>query len=308
VKAVANTEVYRRFDGPISVSRLRALPLARSGIKTALKRKLPLVVLLGPVAIATVIFAFVVYTRFALEAGAPPAALGVQHNAAGALGATMMAGAAQRMIETREMIVAFHLTTNVFSLLLMAWFGAGLIADDRRLGAHLLYFARPLTKTDYLLAKLLTVGFFGALGAVLPGVVICAVAAFASPEWSFVKQEGDVIWATFGFGFLWTIVGASIVMCVSSLSTRRTFALIGVFGWFLFSTALAAILAELQHEHDFRTLSPFFSMARVASWMFDIRRGTPPWSLSLSWISLCATVALAWLVSFWRVRKLEVVA
>jgi ABC-2 type transport system permease protein len=307
VKAVANTEVYRPFDGPVRISRLRALPLARSGIKTALKRKLPLVILLAPLAIGTVIFAFVVYTRFALQAGSTPAALGGQGGAAGALGATMMASAAQRMIETREMIVVFHLTTNVFSLLLMAWFGAGLIADDRRLGANLLYFARPLTKTDYLLAKLLTVGFFGALGAVLPGVVICAVAAFASQEWSFVKQEGDVIWATLGFGFLWTLVVSSLVLCVSSLSTRRTFALIGIFGWFLFTTTVGTILAELQDEHDFRVLSVGFAASRVAASMFDIAHA-PPWSLSLSWTALGVTVALSWLICWWRARKLEVVA
>src|ERR1700754_187651 len=108
MKAVANTGIYRPFEGELLVSHLRFLPLARANIKTALKRKLPLVVLLAPVAIATVIFAFVVYTRFALQAGAPPAALGAQGGASGALGATLMAGAAQHMIQTRQMIVAFH--------------------------------------------------------------------------------------------------------------------------------------------------------------------------------------------------------
>ncbi|MEO6595636.1 MAG: hypothetical protein ABIP94_12860 [Planctomycetota bacterium] len=307
MKAVANTEVYRPFAGPLRFSRLRALPLARANIKTALKRKLPLVILLAPIAIATVIFAFVVYTRFALEAGAPPSALGVQRNVAGALAATMMASAAQRMIETREMIVAFHLATNGFSLLLMAWFGSGLVADDRRLGANLLYFARPLTKLDYLLAKFLTVGFFGTLGALLPGVVICTVAAFASPEWSFVEQESDVILATFGFGLLMTTVVSSLVLAVSSLSQRRTFALIGVFAWFLITNAMATILSALQHEQDLRVLSPFFAAIRVAASMFDVR-GAPPWSLPLSWLCLGATVALSWLVCWVRVRKLEVVA
>jgi hypothetical protein len=308
MKAVANTEVYRPWRGTLRSARLRWLPLARANIKTAGKRKLPLVILLLPVAIATVIFAFVVYTRFALEAGETPSALGVQRGASGALASTMMAGAAQQMIQTREMIVAFHLATNVFSLLLMAWFGAGLIAEDRRLGAHLLYFARPLTKLDYLMAKLTTVMFYGALGALAPGLVICLVATFASPEWSFLTQQGDVIVATVAFGALWTLIVSSIVLCVSSLASRRTFALIGVFAWFLITGALAGILAKAQGNEDFRVLSPFMAGARIAASMFDLHRNAPDWSLSLSWISVCAMVAIAWLLSWWRVRRLEVVA
>jgi ABC-2 type transport system permease protein len=308
VKAVANTEVYRPFSGAVHFSRLRSLPLARAGIRTLAKRKLPLVILLAPLAIATVIFAFVVYTRFALEAGDTPSALGVQPGASDILGAALRAGAAQRMVQTRDMIVGFDLATNIFSLLLMAWFGSGLVAEDRRLGAHLLYFARPLTKLDYLLAKFMTVAFYGALGAVLPGLVICTVATFASPEWSFVTQESDVIFATLASGCLWTIVVSSAVLAVSSLASRRTFALIGVFAWFLLTGALAAILAQVQHEPDFRVLSPFMSAARVAAWMFDLKHGAPNWSLSLSCASLGATVALAWLVCWARVRRLEVVA
>ena len=308
MKAVANTEVYRRFEGGVRLSRLRSLPLARAGIRTLARRKLPLVVLLAPLAIATVIFSFVVYTRFALEAGTTPSALGGEGGAAGALAATMMASAAQNMIQVREMIVAVHLGTNVFSLLLMAWFGAGLIAEDRRVGAHLLYFARPLTKLDYLLGKFLTVAFFGALGALLPGLVICTVAAFASPEWSFLKQESDVILATIGFGTLWTVLVSSVVLAVSSLASRRTFALVGVFAFVLFTGALAAILAQVQRESDFRALSPFMSAARVAAWMFDLGRGAPRWSLPWAWTSVGATVLLAWIVLAWRARRLEVVA
>lgn len=308
MKAVANTEIYRPFHGRLHPASVRWLPLARAGIRTAAKRKLPLVILLAPLVIATVIFAFVVYTRFALEAGAPPSALGASGGPAGALGATMMASAAQQMIQTREMIVAFHLSTNLFSLLLMAWFGAGLVAEDRRAGAHLLYFARPLTRFDYLAAKFLVVAFYGALGALLPGILICLVATFASPAWSFVKQQGDVILATVGFGCLWTVLVSSVVLCVSSLASRRTFALIGVFAWFLLTGALAGILGTLQKEQDFRALSPFMSAARVAASLFHLHRGAPEWSLSLAWTSVAATIAASWLVCWARVKRLEVVA
>jgi hypothetical protein len=307
VKAVANLEVYRPWRGNVRTPRMRWFQLARANIKTAGKRKLPLLILLAPLGIATVIFAFVVYTRFALLAGETPSALG-GNGATSALSATLMASAAQQLIQVREMIVAFHLATDVFSLLLMAWFGAGLIAEDRRLGAHLLYFARPLTKLDYLLAKLTTVMFFGAIGAILPGLVICIVATFASPDFSFLTEQGDVIPRAIGFGCLWTLFVSSIVVCVSSLASRRTFALIGVFAWFLLTGALAGILAQTQGNQDLRALSPFMAGARIASDVFDLHRNAPKYSLSLSWTSVLVTIAVAWLVSWWRVRRMEVVA
>ena len=308
MKAVANVEIYRPWRGTMQLGRLRWTRLASANIKTASKRKLPLILLLAPLAIATVIFAFVVYTRFSLQAGETPAALGGAHGATSALGATLMAGAAQQMIQTRAMMIGFHLATNIFSLLLMAWFGAGLIAEDKRLGAHLLYFARPITKLDYCLAKFATVSFYGAIGALLPGLVICTVATFASPEWSFLTDEGDVIWETILFGCVWTVLVSSLVLCVSSLASRRTFALIGVFAWFLLTGALSGILAQAQGNQDFHVISPFFASARIAREIFRIGQNGPDWSLSWSWFSVVSTVALCWIITAWRVRKLEVVA
>lgn len=307
MKAVANVEIYRPWRGTAKLARLRWWQLARANVRTAAKRKLPLVILLAPLAIATVIFSFVVYTRFSLEAGQTPAALGGSHGATSALGATLMAGAAQQMIQTRAMIVAFHLATNAFSLLLMAWFGAGLIAEDKRLGAHLLYFARPITKLDYLLAKLVTVGFYGALGALLPGLVICTVATFASPEWSFLTEEGDVVWESIAFGCLWTLLVSSVVLCVSSLASRRTFALIGVFAWFLLSHALAGILAQAQANQDFLAVSPGLASVRVANWIFGLHEG-PRSSLAWALTSIGATIVLGLGIAWRRVRKLEIVA
>ncbi len=308
MKAVANVEIYRPWRGTARLGRLRWWQLARANIKTAGKRKLPLFLLLAPLGIATVIFAFVVYTRFALEAGETPAALGSAHGATSALRTTLMAGAAHQMIQVRGMMIAFNIATNIFSLLLMAWFGSGLIAEDRRLGAHLLYFARPITKLDYLLAKLCTVTFYGALGALLPGLLICLVATFASPEWSFLTDESDVIFRTIAFGCLWTLLISSLVLCASSLASRRTFALIGVFAWILMTGALSGILAQAHGNQDLRAISPLFASTRIGASLFGIEDGAPPWSLSWSWISVCATIAICWIVIAWRVRKLEVVA
>jgi len=308
VKAATHTEVYRPYAGTLRTSRFRFLALARTCIRTAARRKLPLVILLAPPTIATVIYAFVVYTSFAIEQGSTPEAFGSGGDLLAFLGSKVMNSTARQLIQVRDTIVNFHLATNVFSLLLVAWYGAGQIAEDRRSGAHLLYFARPLTRLDYVLAKLTTVAFFGSLGALVPGLVICVVATFASPQWSFLTQQWDVILATIGFGALSTLVTSAIVLAVSSLASRRTFALIGVFAYVMLSGALGGILAALQRERDFRAIGILQSCARVAAWMFDIPRGFPRFSLELACLSIGITMCLcAWIV-WTRVKRLEVVA
>jgi hypothetical protein len=171
----------------------------------------------------------------------------------------------------------------------------------------LLYFARPNTRLDYLLAKLSTVAFFGALGALLPGLVICTVAAFASPEWSFVKEQGDVIPESIAFGCVWTLLVSSVVLCVSSLASRRTFALIGVFAWFLLIGAVAGILAKAQGDMDFLALSPTHASVRVAGWIFGLHDG-PRFSLAWAWTSVATTIAAGLGIAWWRIRKMEIVA
>lgn len=307
MKAATHTEVYRPFRGQVARRRLRFVPLYAGGFKTAVKRKLPLVLFFAPIAIATVIFSFTVYAGFAIDEGTTPSALGGDSSLAGLLGKTLLSQRAQQILRARDMIVNFHLATNVFALLVMTWFGAGLLAEDRRAGAHLLYFARPLSRRDYLAGKFLVIATFGVLAAVAPGLVICTVATFASPDWSFVRTEGLVIVQTVLFGLLSTLLVSSIVLCVSSLATRRVFAMIGVFGVLLLTSATGGILSALQRNGDFRALSPMFSLTRIAAWMFDVKGMHGRWDPALAWTSVAVTILLSWVIIAWRTRRLDVV-
>ena len=181
MKAATNLEVYRPFAGSLSHSPRAPIALWKAGLRVAFRRRLALLVLLAPPAIATVIFSFVVYTRYALEQGTTPEALGGD-SVIGQMAGSMMRDAAEEALSVRRQIAIFHLSMSAFTLLLVAWYGAGLVADDRRSGAHLLLFARPLTKWGYVLGRFLHVATFGALGALAPTLVVCSIATFASPE------------------------------------------------------------------------------------------------------------------------------
>jgi ABC-2 type transport system permease protein len=303
--AATNTEIYRRFRGELRPTALRFLPLARASIRTATKRKLPLVILYAPPVIATVIFSFVVYLRFSLQSGVMPGALG----GGGPNPAMMMAaGMAEKLIQVRTQIAAFHVAMTMFSFLIVAWFGAGMIAEDRRGGAHLLYFARPLTRLDYVLGKFLALAFFGSLAVVVPGLVICIVATFSSPAWSFLKQEGDVVWRTIVYGLLWVTVCSSAVLAVSSLASRKSFALVAAFTLYLLPYPVAMILADLEEDTRFRVLSLPGSFLTVGGALFDMPDMRLGFDAELAYGALAVFTLAAWLALAWRVRRMEAVA
>ena len=305
MKASTHTEIYRPFVGELARGGMRWRPLAQSTLRSALRKKLPLL-LFAPPAIATVIFSFIVYAKFAVESGSNPMP-GAQDAGPSPIGAIgSMAG---NLIQVREMIVGFHMAMDFFALLIVAWYGSGLIAEDVRRKAYLLYFARPLTRIDYLLGKWLPLVLLGAGATLLPGVVICTVAAFASPHWSFITEEGDTIWKMLLYSLVSVCVQTSLILAVSSLTKRKTHALAVALGFFALTAGLGAMLAGMNREPGWNMLSVFGCLKRIAAGLFDLKRlghfRSFEWSLSWTWIVLGAWVVLAWVVLFWRTRRLE---
>jgi ABC-type transport system involved in multi-copper enzyme maturation permease subunit len=298
--ARTDTEIYRRFRGTIRPGRTGFLALARAGIASAGRKKLPLVILFAPPAIATVIFGFVVYARFSLQAGVTPSALGPPSPAA-AIASTM----AKTLIQVRDQIVLFHLAMNVFTLLVIAWFGAGLIAEDRRSGAHLLYFSRPLTPRGYLAAKFLTLLAYALAAVLVPNLLICLVATLASPEWSFLKEEGSVVPLSILFACLWAGVWSSVMLAISSLFRRKTFALVASFAGFMITGAISVILANLQNDDRWLQISLQGSFQLIAGWMFEARFLREVEDPTWSFLGIGLVTALSWTVLFFQVRRME---
>jgi len=305
VKAATHTEIYRPFQGGLLHGRRRWLPLAKSTLRSALQKKLPLV-LFAPPAIATVIFSFVVYAKFALEAGTNPLP-GAEGNGPGPMAA--VGGMAGRLIEVRSQIVGFHMAMDFFVLLIVAWYGSGMIAEDVRRKAHLLYFARPLTRLDYLLGKWLPLALLGSLATLVPGLVICSVAALASPHWSFLTEEGDTIPKLLAYSCVSVAVLTSVVLAISSLCQRKTHALAVSLGFFALLGGLGVMLAGMNREPTWNLISVFACLRRIAMGLFEMPRMLhfrANWSLSWTWVALAGWILISWVVLFWRARRLEV--
>ncbi|MEM6570898.1 MAG: hypothetical protein AAF957_20970, partial [Planctomycetota bacterium] len=155
------------------------------------------------------------------------------------------------------------------AVLTMGWYGSGLIAEDKKLRANLLYFARPMTRWTYMLGKLGTVVFWGAMAIMVPITIVCSVASFTSPDWSFVTQRWDVILKLELFGFLWILVHGLLVLAISSMVDRRNHAIAGLFGFYFLAGASAEAMTIVLDDSDWRLLSIPRNFERVYAEMLD---------------------------------------
>jgi len=132
-----------------------------------------------------------------------------------------------------------------FVVLLLVVAGSGQIAEDFRTGALQIYFSKPVTARDYVLGKLGT-----AVGAALfltlaPGIILLvAVAAFA-PDFSFLTENPWLPLKIVAFSLLVSVVLGSLVLAISSLSTRGRMAGLTFAGAYFFTLVLAKVLPKI---------------------------------------------------------------
>lgn len=165
-----------------------------------------------------------------------------------------------------------------FTSFLVALFTAAqapeIVVPDRQHGVMSLYLSRPLSGTDYALAKIgalvlamfaLTFGpqFFLFLGKVFINV---------SPWTAFKAEYGKllpIVGGTLGTSLYMATVG----LAISCRASRRAFANAGVIAWFLFLPAIQAIFYSIS-SGDARRYSvlanPVLLTRGFANWLFDI--------------------------------------
>ncbi len=306
MSAETHLEVYRPFRGTLHEHPLRFLSLWRSGLRTALKQRLALFLLYLPALITTVIMSFIVYVKFAVEdmvENSSQGAMDFQDQLAQGIALAQ----AEKMFGVVKMILGFAEGLGIFALLAVAWFASPLFCEDRKAGAHQLYFARPLTRLDYALGKFLIAATFSAFAILVPLLVICLMAVLCSPEWSFLKEEWDVILRSIAFALVWTVVVSSLVLLASSLASRRAFALLGVFGVVVLSIPVAALLGS-EVNSKFFALALMIDLFALAQHIFGEVDPEVPVGAGAAWTAVSALVLVSWTVIWLRLRRLEVVA
>lgn len=203
----------------------------------------------------------------------------------------------------------FYLPASNFFILLFVTLmasvvGSGLIADDLHSMALTLYLSRPITHTDYVLAKAAILGPLVSMISVLPLVITPIVAALLGVfPWDVALPA---IGLSILVGVLYGGFYTAATLFLSSLTTRRAYAAAGVFAMTFGLTFPAQILAAATGEPAFLYASAWDNYLAVARALFGAPQPPIDWAPSLA-ILLGAT-ALAILGTYARMRTREVVA
>lgn len=148
--------------------------------------------------------------------------------------------------EFGNIYVAFPDTMSWLMIFAVAVSAPELVSRDLRSGLPALYFSRPLTSSDYVLAKLaaLATTVWLLLGG--PLLIIFVISGFSlsggtSVVWhDFLRMLGGMLYAV-----VWAAVFSSISLLISSSTGRRAFASGGVVAVFLVTTPVVGVLVSL---------------------------------------------------------------
>lgn len=195
--------------------------------------------------------------------------------------------------------------STLWSVLLPAVTCAGILSADRRTGALQIYFARPITQRDYLLAKVTTVAGYHALIALVPALGLWGLAAVTSPDWGFLISTWSapflcvLAWAVFAY---WT---TALVLAMSSLFKRPVYVGVAATVLYLALSVMGALLSETLDDRVWSNLVPGYALGGVVAPLFGLELGEwqqTPWLYA--YVFGLPTLLYAWV---WRrLRAVEV--
>lgn len=188
-----------------------------------------------------------------------------------------------------------------------------LAVNDMRQRVLPLYFSRPISRLDYVVAKLgaLTIGLLAL--TLLPVLLLFLGRVLAAED--VVGALGDELGflpGILGNGLLHAIVLASIGLAISSLSGRRAYAAAAILAIFLVGSVMSAMLNEL--GGGLQDLAPFAYPLSILDgtreWLFGESVAGSPVSgadvpLPLYALATAVLLAVSWAVLALRYRSVS---
>jgi ABC-2 type transport system permease protein len=207
--------------------------------------------------------------------------------------------------------VGFPDAVSVLTILYCAVVAPELVSRDLRTGVLPLYFARPLRRTDYGLAKLAALVSAVWLLLAGPQLVMYLGGVFGVDGWSAAWEEtGDFLAGLAYTAFHALLIGA-VALLIASLVGRRTVAAGAIVASFLVTLPVVGVLDELSGEtgQDLAGLaSPMTMLLGIRGWLFNrVDAEIPPpgdFGPLYGLVVLGLVAACVGLV-MWRYRKVQ---
>ena len=274
---------YRRYEARGPLRTLRFWPITREALRLVLSRRAFLgLLVVGWLPFVVRVIQIYIVTRFP-EAG--------------------------RVLPVDGRLFGEYLNTQIgLALFLTIFGGAGLIANDLRTGAILVYLSRPLTRRDYVLGKLSVLLALNASVTLVPALLLYGIGLALAPE-------QYLIWSLWWIGpsivLHATLICVSISLlslAVSSLTKSARIAGLGFFGLFVGLEMARGVLRNIFDVRGATLLSIQANLRGIGSALFGVtpsRFDLVDWPAAALVLLLVAAGCLLLLRS--RVRAVEIV-
>jgi ABC-2 type transport system permease protein len=275
-------QTYRKYEAREAARRVRFWPITREALRLVLAKRafIGLMVLSSRPFVVRVVQVYVV-TRFP---------------------------EASRVLPVDGRLFGDFLNQQIgFTILISIFGGSGLIANDLRTGAILVYLSRPLTRRDYILGKLgVTLGLNLAV-TFLPGLLLYGISVALAPE---LFMKWSLAWIAPAIAFhslLISLTVSLLTLAISALSRSARVAGLALAGFVVGLEIVRGVLAVITDRPEAHVLSIQNSLRVVGNLIFGIAERGAPLPAAYPPIALALLAAGCLLVLRKRVRAVEIV-
>lgn len=171
-----------------------------------------------------------------------------------------------------------------------------LISQDFRSRAFLLYFSRPLTRSQYILGKVASVMFFLLMITLVPALLLFIMGVTLSPDLSVLRSTWDLPLRILLVSLVIVVPCTLLSLMLSSLTTESRYASFGWFAiWILGSLTYGALIPMMSSETHavLQCVSLFHVFSDVAAWILDKNFQVQGIETRLILLGLITTLSLA---------------
>ncbi len=203
----------------------------------------------------------------------------------------------------------FHYERYLWLILMAAFAGAGITGQDIQENSIAVYFSRPITWYDYLLAKFTSLVLMLSMVTLVPVVLIFSIGmAFSTKDLSYILEYIPVLMGMLFSYLIALVVMASVSMAFSSVIKKWVLSGVGIFAIFFFPSTISDILFSMFDNEYLRLMNTNFVMKNLFKPFYGLKYNVS--SEGLDWYilagSLAMIVVVSWIIIISRFWKKEV--
>lgn len=191
-------------------------------------------------------------------------------------------------------------------IIIMAFSGAGLIADDLKNNALQLYFARPLRKKDYLIGKIAVLSFFIGLLTLLPGMTILIFKLIFSGSFKFLAEYPWLPLSIFVESLFLIVFFSIYTLFLSATSRNSRYVMTLIVVGYYFTDVLFGILFAIFRKPYLGLVSLKRNLDQIASVIF-LQNPAYKFPPIFSFAVLGVFLAIGFIILVRRIRSVEVI-